>query len=400
MAGLSRRNSGPDGIVRMEEEWQQYWCFRIIPPEIYWDYFMAEETAEKFMQLALRLAEKGKGLTSPNPMVGAVVVKEGRIIGRGYHKRAGMPHAEIMALREAKKAARGATLYVNLEPCCHYGRTDPCTDAIIKAGIREVVYAIKDPNPKVNGKGAAALKKAGLKVSGGLYQMQAARLNEAYTKYIATGRPFVILKTAQSLDGRIATLTGDSKWISGLDGRQFAHRLRAEADAVMVGAGTVRADNPRLTVRLAKGRNPYRIVLSRHADFPGSINLFKHNKDAKTILATSEKSAGQIKVKNLIVWSIKEDRFGLSLDDLLEKAGRFGITSLLVEGGGRLATSLIRKDLVDKQYLLIAPFIIGRGTDGVGELNIRKLTRAVRFGEWVFKPCGTDILFTGYPARK
>jgi len=361
---------------------------------------MVVKADEKYMKLALELARRGHGQTSPNPMVGAVMVKNDRVVGQGYHEKAGGPHAEIVALNKARGAARGATLYVNLEPCCHYGRTHPCTDAIIKAGIKEVVYSINDPNPTVNGKGAALLRRAAIKVTSGQLKDESEKLNEVYVKFIRTGKPFVILKTAESLDGRIATASGDSKWISGPEARKFAHQLRADSDAVVVGAGTVLADNPHLTVRLVRGKNPYRIILTRHPNFPTTINLFRHNRDARTILATSRAGASKFKVKNVTVWTIEENKHGLLLSDFLEKAAQFGLISILVEGGGRLATSLIHEGLVDKQYLLIAPMIIGRGTEAVGELSIRKLADAVRYKEWLFEPCGQDVLFTGYPRKK
>ncbi len=361
---------------------------------------MADAIIERYIKLALDLAEKGRGYTSPNPMVGAVIVKNGQIVGRGYHKRAGGPHAEVVALAEAREMAKGATLYLNLEPCCHFGRTSPCTDAIISSGISRVVFSLKDPNPLVSGKGALALKRAGIKVKMGILGEEAARLNEAYIKYIRTGLPFVILKTAQSLDGRIATATGDSRWISCPDSREFAHNLRADSDAIAVGAGTVKVDNPRLTVRLVKGENPYRIILSRHPDFSPKMNLFAHNKDAKTILATSTSSKKKIGSGNLIVWHIRDHNDGLSLTDFLRKAGEFGIQTLLVEGGGRLATSFLKHRLVDRLYLVIAPMIIGRGREAVGELNIRRLARAIKFESPGFIPCGEDILFTGYPKER
>jgi len=359
---------------------------------------MVEKADEQYIKMALELAEKGRGKTSPNPMVGAVIVKDGQVIGKGYHQRAGGPHAEVLALGEARAAARGATLFVNLEPCCHFGRTEPCTDAIISAGIARVVFAMRDPNPKVSGKGAAILIRAGIKVHTGVLKSEALQFNEAYVKYIKTGRPFVVLKTVQSLDGRIATATGDSRWISCLESREFAHNLRAESDAVAVGAGTVRADNPQLTVRLVKGKNPYRIIISRHPDFSPRINLFAENKDAKTILATSS-ATKKIKVKNLIVWHVREEKNGLSLADFLRNAGEFGIQNLLVEGGGQLATSFLKLGLVDRLYLVIAPMIIGRGKEAVGELNIKRLVRAIRFDVPGFIPCGDDMLFTGYPKR-
>jgi diaminohydroxyphosphoribosylaminopyrimidine deaminase/5-amino-6-(5-phosphoribosylamino)uracil reductase len=361
---------------------------------------MVNKDAEKYLKMTLELAAKGRGATSPNPMVGAVIVKNGRIVGQGYHKCAGGPHAEIVAINEAREKASGATLYVNLEPCCHYGRTSPCTQAIVDAGIKEVIFAMKDPNPKVNGKGMAILKKSGIRVSYGLLEEESRYLNEAYIKYIKTDIPFVILKMAQSLDGRIATSIGDSHWISCREARKFAHQLRTESDAVVVGKGTVNADNPKLNVRLVKGKNPYRIILSRQADFSPNLNLFKHNNDARTILATSKSSAGKLKAKNLIIWEIKENKKGLILDDFLRRAGQFGIQTLLIEGGSRLATSFLRQRLVDKIHLMIAPMIIGKGKESVDELNIKKLRNAIKFDSYIYHPCGSDILFTGYPERK
>ncbi len=362
---------------------------------------MASENDLTYMRLAHMLAEKSRGKTSPNPLVGAVIVKNNRIVGRGYHKKAGSAHAEIVALKDAGEQARGATLYVNLEPCCHHGRTGPCTIQIVNSGINKVVISTKDPNPLVNGKGIRHLKKAGIEVVSGLLKKEAFKLNEVYFFYITTGRPFVTLKTAQTLDGRIATATGHSKWITGVKARKLAHQLRANNDAVAVGSGTVRSDDPQLTVRSVRGENPYRIIISRSAKLPSKLKLFKNNDDAKTILATTEKSAAKIKMKNLIVWSVKEDKDGLSLVDLLEKAGRFGITSLLVEGGGRLATSFIKAGLVDKHYLGIAPKIIGAGISAVGDLNIRTISKAVLFKDFEYD-CETyapDVLFVGYPKR-
>ncbi len=354
-----------------------------------------------FLRLTLFLAEKGRGKTSPNPLVGAIIVKHGQIVSRGYHKKAGSDHGEIKALKAAREYASGATLYVNLEPCCHQGRTGPCTVEIIKAGIKRVVISTTDPNPLVAGRGARQLKKAGISVDLGLLKSEAQKLNEVYFKFVRTGRPFVTLKTAQTLDGRIATATGNSKWITGVKARKLAHQLRAESDAVVVGGGTVRNDNPQLTVRSVPGDNPYRIIISRRANLSGSLKLFKNNDDAKTILATTEKSSGKIRAKNLIVWTIRENKDGLSLADLLDKAGQFGITSLLVEGGGTLATSFIKAGLIDKHYLGIAPKIIGEGISAVGDLNIRTISRAVMFKDFEYdcKTYAPDVLFIGYPER-
>ena len=362
---------------------------------------MADKNAEKYMTLALELARKGSGKTSPNPMVGAVIVKNGKIVGRGYHKKAGTPHAEIHAINEAGDKARGGTLYVTLEPCCHYGRTKPCADEIIRAGVSEVVYSMRDPNPLVCGRGANRLKKAGVKVSSGLLRYEAELLNEVYIKYIRTGIPFVILKSAQTLDGRIAATCGDSKWITGSKARKMGHQLRALCDAVAIGSGTAMTDNPELTVRMVKGKNPYRIILSHKADLPNTLKLFSENNDARTILATSAKNSNKIKAKNLTVWSIREEAGKLSLIDFLEKAGKFGITSIMVEGGATLATAFLKAGLVDKHYIFIAPKIIGRGIEAVGDLDIKKVSDGIEYKNVAVQTDLTpDILIVGYPQNK
>jgi diaminohydroxyphosphoribosylaminopyrimidine deaminase/5-amino-6-(5-phosphoribosylamino)uracil reductase len=362
---------------------------------------MTATVDEKYILRALRLAEKGRGKTSPNPMVGAVIVKNNRIIGEGYHKKAGANHAEIMAIKKAGRDVKGATLYINLEPCCHQGRTGPCTERIVETGMKRVVFSLKDPNPLVNGKGAARLRRAGIKVSSGLFAEKARRQNEVYVKFIRTGRPFIILKLAQTIDGRIATIDGDSKWITGVRSRKLVHRLRAEYDAVAVGRGTVTADDPHLTVRSISGKNPYRIILSGRPDFPESINLFKNNDDARTILATSRHFADKYRTKNLIVWKIKQGKDGLALDDFLEKAADFGINSMMIEGGARLATSFIKAGLIDKYYIFIAPMIIGSGKDAVGNLDIRSITEGVNLDvHEVDISLRPDILLVGYPEVK
>ncbi len=358
---------------------------------------MADNSDRKYMQMALDLAEKGRGKVSPNPLVGAVVVKGKKIIGKGYHKKVGTPHAEINALKDAGDKARGASLYVTLEPCCHVGRTGPCTDAVIEAGIKEVIYALRDPNPVVRGKGAYQLRKAGIKVRSGILRTKAEELNEIYLKNVNEGRPFVILKLAMTLDGRIATPEGDSKWITGEKSRMMVHKLRSNYDAVAIGARTVIKDDPRLTVRNVKGLDPYRIIICQKANFGKTINLIKNNKDAKTIVATTAQSAKDIRAKNLTVWSLKKGNGGVSLSDFLEKAINFGITSILVEGGSRLATSFIKEDLVDKYYLFMAPKIVGSGIEAIGDLNIRKIADAINFENFEYsteyKP---DLLFVGY----
>jgi diaminohydroxyphosphoribosylaminopyrimidine deaminase/5-amino-6-(5-phosphoribosylamino)uracil reductase len=366
---------------------------------------MADSADSKLMQRALELATNGRGMTYPNPMVGAMLVKSGRIVGEGYHRKVGGDHAEIAALKAAGSRAKGATLYVTLEPCCHTGRTGPCTDALIKAGIKEVILASLDPDPRVNGQGVKVLRKHGIKVRSGILKAESIALNEAYFHYHRTGLPFVILKMAQTIDGRIATSTGDSKWISGKQTRTYAHRLRSEVGAVVVGGETARKDDPALTVRLVKGQSPYRIVLSQSLKLPTSLQLLAENQDRKTILASSEDSIkrfmAQSKHPDLIYWSIDQTKDGsLDLSDFLRKAGSFGLRSILVEGGSRLATAFLSRGLVDKYVAIIAPKIIGRGIEAVGDLGIREVGQAIQFDQCRFSTCGEDLIFEGYPKGK
>ena len=357
--------------------------------------------SRRWMELALELAEAGRGLTAPNPYVGAVLVKDGRVVGKGYHKRAGGPHAEILALKEAGRSARGATLYVTLEPCCHVGRTGPCVDEIIRAGVAEVYYGIIDPNPQVNGKGARKLSRAGVKTHRGLLRRSCERLNEIYLNRFRGERPFVILKTAQTLDGRIATSSGHSRWISSPESLKLAHRLRAEVDAVVVGAATAEADNPQLTVRRVKGSNPYRVIISTSGRVSPELKLFAENNDRKTILATAARNLnGLADVQGLTVWNVRKRGKRLDLADFLEKAHQFGVNSLLVEGGGRLATSMLAQGLVDKHIVVIAPMTLGEGVNAVGDLGALRIDDAIRYSDVSFERLGPDLVFTGYPVRK
>ncbi len=356
------------------------------------------------MRLAIELAEKGRGKTSPNPLVGAVIVRGSKIIGQGYHRALGREHAEVAAINKAGRKALGSTLFVNLEPCCHTGRTGPCTEAIIAAGISLVVMSTKDPNPVVNGKGIRILRKAGIEVQTGLLKQEARRLNDAYIGYYENGRPYVILKLAQSLDGRIATHNGDSKWISSAKSRKFSHGLRADVDAVVVGAGTVRRDNPALTVRNVKGSNPYRIILTESANIPPKSALLSGNGDMKTIIASSAKSLSKLPASKLrqnpIFWSLKRTSRGqLDLLDFIAKAADFGLRSILVEGGSTLATSFLKADLVDKFVAVTAPLVLGQGVSSLGNLSVNRVADAIRFDEAYDFPSGPDRIFIGYPKR-
>lgn len=363
---------------------------------------MANEADRKYMTRALELAARGRFKTAPNPMVGAVIVRGNRIIGEGYHRRAGGDHAEIVAIKNATEPVRGATIYVTLEPCCHTGRTGPCTDALISAGFKRVVFASTDPDRRVAGKGSRRLRRAGIKVEAGLLRSEAVRLNEIYFAANRLGRPFVILKTAQTLDGRIATATGDSRWVSGTKSLKFAHELRAEVDGVLVGAQTVRKDNPSLTVRRVKGPDPYRIILSRSLRFPRACHLLDNNADFKTIVAAPSEGLDRFartkRGRNLIFWETRTDRSGsLNVRDLVDQAGRFGLRSLLIEGGGEVATAFLKAALVDKYIAIIAPKLLGHGIDAVGDMEIRRLANAITFDRTETFQSGDDTVFVGYP---
>ncbi|MCX7825981.1 MAG: bifunctional diaminohydroxyphosphoribosylaminopyrimidine deaminase/5-amino-6-(5-phosphoribosylamino)uracil reductase RibD, partial [Verrucomicrobiae bacterium] len=313
--------------------------------------FTAQE--EYYMRRALTLARRALGLTSPNPMVGALVVKNRRVIAEGYHHHAGGPHAEIHALNAAGKRAAGADLYVTLEPCSTHGRTPPCTDAIIAAGIRRVVVAARDPNPSHDGRGMAVLRDAGIKVEIGLLGHEAARLNEAFNKWIRTGQPFVTVKLAMSLDGKIATRRGESRWITGEEARACVQELRRAADAILVGAGTVIADDPQLTVRAGKvERQPWRVIADSGGRTPLEARVLSDEHRARTIVLTTAQSASswrrQLAERGVTVLECAARDERVDLLDALKQLGGREITGVLVEGGGQLVGSLLDQRLVDK----------------------------------------------------
>jgi diaminohydroxyphosphoribosylaminopyrimidine deaminase/5-amino-6-(5-phosphoribosylamino)uracil reductase len=331
-------------------------------------------TDATYMQMALDLAAEGRGFTSPNPMVGAVVVKEGRVVGKGCHRAAGTAHAEVNALNDAGASAQNATLYVTLEPCNHTGRTPPCTEKILAAGIRRVVVAMEDPNPHVTGGGTAYLQSKGLSVDSGILQAKAEKLNEAFVKYIQKKQPFVTAKCAATLDGQLATRTGDSKWVTGAPARQVVHGLRHAADAILVGSETVKKDDPSLTTRLENrpGKDPIRVVLDTFLSIPAEAKLIHLNSEANTlivagdILATSvglEKKK-RIERKGVRVLRAPQSGNGIDLKVLMSLLGEMEITSLLVEGGGRVLASFFSAGLVDKIHFFYAPKLLG-GSDGV-----------------------------------
>ncbi len=352
----------------------------------------------KFMRMVLKLAEKGSGSTSPNPMVGAVVVKNGKITGSGYHRQAGDRHAEVIALQQSGKNNKSATLYVNLEPCCHFGQTPPCTEEIIKSGIKRVVCSMIDPNPKVNGKGIGILKKNKIKAEVGLLEEEAKKLNEVYLKYISTGLPYVILKWASTLDGKIATVDGDSKWISNDQSRKFAHQLRSQVDAVLVGVDTVIEDDPELNNRLVKGKNPVKIILDTKGRIPLNSKIVLSAKNERTILATVCADKEKFENSYLEVWKLKEnEKRQVDLLSLLKKAGESKITSLLVEGGQKVLSSFMQERLVDKVYCFVSPKIIGKGLDTFAELGISKIADSVRLNDVEIKKIEDNVLVSGYP---
>lgn len=353
---------------------------------------------EKYIKMALKLAKKGENRTFPNPLVGAVIVKNNKIVGTGYHQKIGKPHAEVNALKSAGMKAKAATLYVNLEPCSHFGRTPPCVDSIIKSGIRKVVCATLDPNPSVNGAGIKRLRRAKIKVELGVLENQAKKLNEVYFKRVLTGFPFVVIKIAQTLDGKIATSKGDSRWISQQDSRKFVHRLRSQVDAVLVGIKTVSKDNPKLTTREVKSKNPLRIVLDSKGRIPLSSNLLKKNKDKKTIIVVTKKQAKERLENKTEVWRVRPDGQGkVNLKAFLKLAAQKGVNSLLVEGGSEVFTSFARERLVDKIYCFVCPKIVGEGVSIFRNLNIRKISSALKLKDVELKRFSKDILLIGYP---
>ncbi|MFZ5643316.1 MAG: bifunctional diaminohydroxyphosphoribosylaminopyrimidine deaminase/5-amino-6-(5-phosphoribosylamino)uracil reductase RibD [Bacillota bacterium] len=359
------------------------------------------------MKMALEMAASAMGRTSPNPMVGAVLVREGKVVGRGFHARAGTPHAEVVALRDAGELARGSTMYVTLEPCCHHGRTGPCTEAVIDAGVKKVIAAMKDPNPLVAGKGLGRLCDAGLDVDVGILEEEALKLNEVFIKYITTGMPFVVMKAAVSLDGKIATRAGDSKWITGPEAREYGHRLRNRYDAIMVGINTVLADNPSLTTRLpGGGRDAVRIVLDSQARTPPGAKLINRQSLASTIIITTSE-APEDRLKALTeagagVISIPSREGRVDMAAAFAELARREISSVLIEGGGQVHASALASGAVDKVAWFIAPKLIGgSGAPGpLGGEGPERLSDAVELERVSVSRLGSDMLYEGYISKQ
>jgi len=354
---------------------------------------------EKYMCIVLELAKEAAGRVSPDPLVGAVIVKDGEIIGRGNYAVYGAPHAEAVALKEAGANAKGSTVYTNLEPCCHHGKNPPCTDALIAAGVKRVVSSIPDPNPKVNSGGIQILKDAGVEVEIGLLEEEAREINEVFLKYITSRMPFVVLKIAQTLDSRIAEDNGQPTTISSEESHKEVHKLRAQYDAVMVGANTVRVDNPELTVRHVEGRNPKRIVVAGAGPIPLESRVFTDDNRANTIVAcTPDSASAYSNLDGVTIWEIERDRSGsLSLMKLMIKIGEERISSVLLEGGSTLASSFIRHKLIDKVHIFTAPVMLGGGIPAVRDIGPSKIDRALRLERTNVSTSGDDIWLVGYP---
>ncbi|MBI3605820.1 MAG: bifunctional diaminohydroxyphosphoribosylaminopyrimidine deaminase/5-amino-6-(5-phosphoribosylamino)uracil reductase RibD [Nitrospirae bacterium] len=360
---------------------------------------------ERMMRGVLRLARKGMGSVSPNPLVGAIVTRRGKIVGSGYHQKAGGPHAEVIALQKAGDKARGGTLYLNLEPCCHTAkRTPPCTEAILKSGIKKVVVAMADPNPEVNGKGMAILKKEGIGVKSGILNQEAEILNEVFSRHITTGLPFAALKIAATLDGKIATASGLSRWITGEKAREAVHRLRNQYDAILVGKGTVMADDPELTVRLPQksNRRPVRIIVDSDLAASPQSRVFHLREGERVIVATTRRAEDSRKKKmeerGVEVLRIEEKEGRVSLPSLFRRLAKMGMTSVLIEGGGRINASLLNEGLVDKIYYFIALKLMG-GEDSlsaIGGASPASLSSLPHLKKTKITRVGEDILVEGY----
>jgi len=363
---------------------------------------MWTEDEIRFMHEAHELAKSAEGRTTPDPMVGAVLVKGGRIISMGYHGEVATPHAEAWAIEKAEEKAKGATLYVNLEPCCHYGNNPPCTERIVKAGIKEVIVSMKDPNPLVKGKGFSYLKRRGVKVKTGLLEEDAQRLNEVFVKYILTKKPFVALKSAMTIDGKIATRTGASRWVAGTESRRRAHHLRNVYDAILVGVRTVLVDDPILNIRLVKKvKEPIRIVLDTYARTPVKANVVQKG-SARTIIVVGPKAPAK-KVKALEkagveILKIKASQGKVDMKELMKKLGKKKITSVLLEGGGEVGASALEAGVVDKAYFFIVPKIFG-GRDAITPVEGEgvKLPEQAKYLQDIhLERIGEDFLITGY----
>ena len=354
---------------------------------------------ESYIQLTIEIAKKGEGSVSPNPLVGCVITKENRIIGAGYHQKFGEEHAEINAINSATESLEGATLYVNLEPCSHQGKTPPCVDRIIEEKIKRVVIGTLDVNPLVSGNGVRKLKRAGIDVKVGVLEKECLELNKFFFKNIVKKIPYITLKAAQTLDGVIADKNHFSEWISSEASRKYVHTLRSKYDAVLIGANTAKIDDPKLTVRMVEGRNPYRIVLDSGLKLNPDLKLFRLNDDKKTILVTTtENQSKKNKIQKFekhkvdLIFVKKNKNSRIDLLSLLKKLSKRGISSLLVEGGSKTFSSFIKQDLFDDIFLFVTPKILGDGIKTFSELSYKNLKSAMKLRIIKSDLIGDDIL--------
>jgi diaminohydroxyphosphoribosylaminopyrimidine deaminase/5-amino-6-(5-phosphoribosylamino)uracil reductase len=360
-------------------------------------------TDESYIKLAIEIAKKGDGKVSPNPMVGCIIVKNDRIIGAGFHEKFGLNHAEVNAIEKAGKNAEGATLYTNLEPCSHFGKTPPCVELIISSKIKKVVIGTLDMNPQISGKGVKKLKAAGIETKVGFLENECIELNKFFFKYITKKLPYVTLKAAQTIDGKIADKAGESSWISSVPSRKYVHSLRARYDAVLIGAGTVEKDDPKLTVRLAEGRNPKRIILDPGLDLNLNHKIFSRNSDKNLIVIASKKSIGKkrrinklnsLGVTLLFAKEEKDDR--INLKNALKELYKIGIASVLVEGGSQVFTSFIKGNLFDDMITFISPKILGCGIPIVNNIGIKQLQKSLKLKINNVEIIGDDVLVEFY----
>lgn len=358
---------------------------------------------EKYMAMALRLAAKAAGRTSPNPLVGAVVVKNGRVIASGWHRKAGEPHAEALALAKAGAAAKGGTLYVTLEPCSHTNkRTPPCSPLVIGSGVKRVVIAMIDPNPRVSGGGIQAIRKAGIEVVTGVLEADARRQNEAFIKHVTKKVPFVTLKIAQTLDGKIATASGESKWITGEEARREGHRLRDRHDAILVGINTVLKDDPSLTARVPGGRDPVRVIIDSRLRVPLTAKVLIQRSTARTVIATlagaPAAKASKVRATGAEVLFVKSDKGRIDLRDLMRRLGKSDIMSVLLEGGAEVHAAALKAGIVDKVVFFIAPKLM-TGKDSlcsIGGPSPVRLKHALRLHDVTTRFVGHDIMVEAY----
>ncbi len=360
---------------------------------------MIDEAAERYMRLALREAARGLGRTCPNPPVGAVLVKGGRVVARGHHARAGGPHAEVVALRAAGARARGADLYTTLEPCDHFGKTPPCSRAILEAGVRRVFVGSRDPNPLVKGRGVRRLRRAGVEVAQDVARPACDALIAPWLRFIETGRPFVTLKAAVTLDGKIATAAGDARWVTGEAARREVHRLRDRVDAVLVGAGTARQDDPLLNTRLPAGRghDPVRVVLDSRSGLPPALRMFTVSSEAPTLVATAAAGGERRFGPGVELLRCRARDGRVDLGDLLARLGARGLTHLLVEGGGEVHAAFLAAGLVDRVVVYVAPKILGGGKDWLAGAGPARMADALALADVSVRRLGADLAIEGRP---